>query len=281
MSKVENQSWTPPTGKVPGADIQRDADTPADVEARIAVCEELWGPDHLVPGQNSSTQPSAGTVMSCETGIHCLIGVGLLGVRPDYGAFAHETDIFEGDPAVAAFHQAARPPAEARARLIVWDGAAAPEPGRYSRISTRWALAAVTDPAGLATQLASALQPGGELHLDELWVTDADVGRRLGGVLGLWRADLAFPKRKKVLESLFGQLVLREVTERASALKREIRDALADREDMQLRMKNLPDEVRRLRAPALARELERALILFDALNRGQVAASRHIFQRPA
>lgn len=281
MSKAENQVWSPPTGIAPGAETLRGADSAADVEARIAVCEELWGPDNLVPGQHGLMQPGAGAGKSGGTGVHCLIGVGLRGLRFDAGSFTHETDILEGDPAIAAFHQASPTAADGRARLIPWDASVALEAGRYTCISTLWALAAVPEPPVLAAQLANAVQPGGELWLDELWVTDAEVGRRLGGALGLWRGDLVFPKRKKVLEALFGKLVLREVTERASDLKVEIRDALANGQDVGLRMKTLPDEVRRHRVPALARELQRALVLFDALNRGQVSVSRHIFQKPA
>jgi hypothetical protein len=281
MSKAENEVWSPPAAIAPGAETQGDADSAFDVEARIAVCEELWGPDNLVPGQHSLMQLPPDTGGSTGPRVHCLIGVGLRGLHFDTGSSNHETHIFEGEAPVATFHLASRNVADARARLIVWDGTAALEAGRYTSISTLWALAAVREPSAFAAHLADALRPGGELCLNELWVTDPEVGRRLGGALGLWRRDLVFPKRKKVLEALFGKLVLREVTERASDLKVEIRDALANGQHVRMQMKNLPDEVRRHRVPALARELQRALVLFDALNRGQVAASRHIFQKPA
>lgn len=202
--------------------------------------------------------------------IHCRVGVGVGSACVLPADAPHEVDIFEGDPVVAAHHAVA--PLDGGLRLVT---------GRYHGVSTSWALSAVNDPAAFALMLADSLQPGGRLMLHELWCETEAAGRRLGGTLGLWRDDLVLPARQKVLASLSGCLVLREARECAGALKDDIRDALVRGQGVLHRMQDLPDEARRHCMPALARELQRALVLFDAIDRGLLTASLHVFERPA
>lgn len=252
---------------------------PADVAVRLEVCQELWGRANLAAGPDVlSAFVPAGASRAVSRPL-CLIGIDVAGAHVLQATAGSALEIREGDHVLCdhvAALAASRPDGAVLQRWSPSDRFAA---DRYQGISTLWAFAAVPDIHALAREMASALAPGGVLCIDEIWAASRADGQALGHAMALWREDLLFPDRAVVIDALSAVLKCEGEADRSAGLRIDIRDALISGEGVRNRLRVLPDEVRRQRLPALARELHRALVLFDALDRGRLTASRHIFRK--
>jgi hypothetical protein len=253
----------------------------ADVATRLEVCHELWGRANLAAGPDVLSAFLPAGEQRAAVAPLCLIGVDVAGTGRLQIKAGGALEIREGDH-VLCDHLAAQGGGRADgAALQRWTPSDRLAAGRYQGISTLWAFSAVADVQALAREFASALAPGGILCIDEIWAASHADGQALGQALALWRNDLLFPDRAAVIEALSAHLKIEGATDRSAGLRVEIRDALINGEGIRNRLRVLPDEVRRQRLPALARELHRALVLFDALDRGRLTASRHVFRKAA
>jgi hypothetical protein len=253
----------------------------ANVATRLEVCHELWGRANLAAGPDvlSAFLP-AGEQRAAVASL-CLIGIDVAGADRLQTPAGGALEIREGDHVLCDHLVAAGAGRADGAALLGWTPTDRLAAGRYQGISTLWAFSAVADVQALAREIAAALAPGGILCIDELWAASHADGQALGQALALWRNDLLFPDRAAVIEALSAHLTIEGATDRSAGLRVEIRDALIKGEGIRSRLRVLPDEARRQRLPALARELHRALVLFDALDRGRLTASRHVFRKAA
>jgi len=62
-------------------------------------------------------------------------------------------------------------------------------------------------------------------------------------------------------------------------VKGDIRDGLAHAQEVTQKLKQVPDDIRKHRLIALTKELQRVVVLFDALDRGAVTATRLVFHK--
>ena len=150
---------------------------------------------------------------------------------------------------------------------------------RYYRLATFWAFAAAPDPAALVHEITAALKPGGYLYIDEIWANDAASARQLACASSLWQDNLCFRRKGEVLNLFARELEFRSANEANRLVKSDIRDGLAHAQEVTQRLKQVPDDIRKHRLIALTKELQRVVVLFDALDRGAVTATRLVFHK--
>jgi hypothetical protein len=150
---------------------------------------------------------------------------------------------------------------------------------RYHRLSTFWAFAAAPDPAALVHEITAALKPGGYLYIDEIWANDAASARQLACASSLWQDNLCFRRKGEVLNLFARELEFRSANEANRLVKGDIRDGLAHAQEVTQKLKQVPDDIRKHRLIALTKELQRVVVLFDALDRGAVTATRLVFHK--
>jgi len=211
--------------------------------------------------------------------VHCVVGVDVGGPEILKAAADRGFMIFEADPVLHEYLEGHVATDGGHSPLSCWP---APQPfgkGHYQSIATVWGFAAISDIRSFAGELCDALAPGGRLCLDELWSTGGEEGKALGQTLALWRDDLVFKDRRTVVEVLTQTLTLEDEADQTIALKVDLRDALIHGAGIRMRLQEMPESVRRSRLPALARELHRAVMLFDALDRGMLTAGKMTFRK--
>lgn len=257
-----------------------DASGESELMSRLAVCQDVWGRNCFAPGQYAAMRQAATALVIDKKKIYGAIGVNMGGfgfVTEEIGAYV---EVFEYDEALAE-HNAASP--QFLGKLVKLERWKPGEPrlkaNRYHALSTYGAFAAAGDVAGFAREVVDAVKPGGYLFVDEIWANDPVSATKLANATSLWQDALRFRFRNEVVNHLTKGLELRASSEACASIKVEIRDALSQAQVLHHKLKQIPEAVRKQRVLALSQELQRAVLLFDALDRGAVSATRLVFQK--
>lgn len=264
---------------LPGNDLSTGQQGDTAVSARLAMCSALWGRTNIGSRAADLLDALSSAPGLTARPVSCLIGVNVGG--PDILKVAVDRGftLFEVDRVLHDYLQGHGIADGGHSVLMRWPAPQALGTGQYQCIATLWGFAATRDTRGFAAEVSGALGPGGRLCIDELWSTGGDEDGVLGQTLALWQGDLVFKDRSAVIDLLSQTLELEDEIDRTVALKVNLRDALLHGEGVRMRLQEMPDALRRTRLPALARELHRAVMLFDALDRGVLTAGRVTFRR--
>lgn len=257
-----------------------DASGESEIVSRLSVCQDIWGRNAYAPGQYQAMRQAATALAVNKSQIYGAIGVNLGGfgfVTAELGA---HVELFEADPLLCDFN-GSNP--HFLGKLIKHErwvpGELRLKANRYHRLSTYWAFSATRDVAALVKEITSALKPGGYLYIDEIWANDAASARQLACATSLWQDSLCFPRKGEVLNLFAKELEFRAANEANRLVKGDIRDGLAHAQFVAQKLKQVPENVRKQRLIALTKELQRAVVLFDALDRGAVTATRLVFHK--
>ena len=257
-----------------------DAKGEPELMSRLAVCQDVWGRNCFAPGQAFAMRQAAYALAVNKTQIYGAIGACLGGFGPMLQEFGVHVEVFESDQQLYE-HNAASP--NFLGKLIKferWDEAKPIlKPKRYHRLSAYGAFAATKNLESLAAELCAALRPGGVLYIDEIWSNDRSSAQALASATSIWPNERCFRSKGDVLGLLERGLELRSTLEANRLVKGDIRNGLMHAQTVAQKLKQIPEPTRKQRLIALTLELQRAVVLYDALERDAVVATRYIFQK--
>jgi hypothetical protein len=84
-----------------------------------------------------------------------------------------------------------------------------------------------------------------------------------------------------VITPFLAELELRSTNEANRLVKGDIRNGLVHAQQVAQELKKIPEPMRKQRLIALTQELQRAVILYDALDRGAIVATRFVLHKKA
>ena len=257
-----------------------DASGESEIVARLAVCQDIWGRNSFAPGQYLAMRQAATVLALNKSQIYGAIGVNLGGfgfVTEELGA---HVELFEADPLLYDFNGSNPHFLGKHVKLERWvPGEQRLKANRYHRLSTFGAFAAAPDPAALVHEITAALKPGGYLYIDEIWANDAASARQFACASSLWQDNLCFRRKGEVLNQFARVLEFLSANEANRLVKADIRDGLAHAQLVTQKLKQVPEDIRKQRLIALTKELQRVVVLFDALDRGALSATRFVFHK--
>lgn len=251
-----------------------------DFLSRLAVCQDVWGRDCFSPGQAFALRQAANSIAINKTQIIGAIGIAMGGLGTTVQEFGAHIEVFEGDRELCEHNQATPSFLGKLIKLERWTpGSPVLKAKRYHRLIAYGAFAAVTQAASFAKELSEALKPGGYLYVDEIWAEDSATGRSIAREASLLPREMCYRRKTEVLEALCVGLELRSTNEANRLVKSDIRNGLVHAQLVAQKLKLIPEPLRKQRLIALSNELRRAVILYDALDRDVVAATRYMFHK--
>ena len=252
----------------------------SEFQSWAAVVHDLWGVGCYGPGQLDSVRTGAGGLTITKKQIVGAVGGAIGGVAEvaaeNGGAYI---DVFDCDAAVLAFKQKDASGSKLL-KLASWDSANPTFPAeRYHSLIAFRPLMFNASPEPVLKALAGAMKPGGQLYIDELHASDPSVA-------ALIAQSIAAPGQKLTLHPAEATKLLQaegmELRSTATAndqLAAEILAGLARGQEIAQLLKTVPKPFRKQRLSAFTDELQRAAVLYQALDRGLVTAIRTIHRK--
>lgn len=256
----------------------------SEFESWLAVVQDLWGAGCFGPGQlDAMRQAANGLTMTKEKTIGAIGGaVGGLGtVAVELGAYI---DVFDCDAAVLAFKRWDDGSAGAGKllKLSPWDPPIpALQAKRYHGLIVAGALSLATSTAPLIKAIAGAVKDGGQLFVDALYAKDLSVGALVAQSIASPGQTLTLHTQAAVMDGLKKEgLELRSSAPADAQLIETIHKGLTRGQEIAQLLKAVPPPYRKQRLLAFTNELQRAAVLYQALERGLVTAVRTIHAKP-
>lgn len=257
-----------------------DAAGEPEFVSRLAVCQDVWGRNCFMPGQNFAMSHAAFALAVNKTQIFGAIGAFMGGFTPLLQEYGTHVDVFESDPQLFEHNRASPNFLTKLIKLDRWQpGEAVLKANRYHRLSMYNAFSAARHPEAFASEVAASLRAGAVLYVDELWSNDRGSASALAAACMPWPTDQCFRTKTEVVGLLSRELELRSTKEATRMVKSDIRDGLLHAKDVAQRLKQIPEPMRKQRLIALTQELQRAVVMYDALEREAIVATRYIFQK--
>lgn len=255
----------------------------SEIQSWLAVVQDLWGVGCYAPGQQEAAHTGAGALTITKKQIVGAVG-GALGGLADVasangGAYI---DVFDGDTAVLDFKRK-DPGASKLLKLAGWDSAkpAFPE-NRYHSLFAIRAMSCTAAVEPLLKALAAAVKPGGQLFVEELHANDPSVAALIAQSIAPPTQKLMLHASEATARALQAEgLELRSTATVNEQLAAIIHAGLARGQEIAQLLKTVPQPFRKQRLRAFTDELQRAAVLYQALDRGLVTAIQTIHRKPA
>jgi len=258
-----------------------DAAGEDELVSRLAACQDVWGRNCFTPGQEYAMRQAAYALAVNKTQIFGAIGMFMGGFGTLLQEFGAHVEVFEADAQMYEINAASPHYLGKLIKLERWKpGQLALKAKRYHRLCLYNAFSAVTDVDAFATEVSAALKPGGFLYLDEVWANDRASAKVLASACSLWPGNQSYKGKGDVLGLLGRELELRSTNEANRLVKADIRNGLVHAQSVAQKLKQIPEPNRKQRLIALTQELQRAIVMYDALERETIVATRFIFQKP-
>jgi hypothetical protein len=258
-----------------------DAAGEDEIVSRLAACQDVWGRNCFTPGQNFAMRQAAYALAVNKTQIFGAIGSFMGGFGTLLQEFGAHVEVFEADAQMYEINAASPNYLGKLIKLERWTpGQPALKANRFHRLCLYNAFSAVTDVDVFATEVSAALKPGGFLYLDEIWANDRASAKVLASACSLWPGAQSYKAKGEVLGLLGRELELRSTNEANRLVKADIRNGLVHAQSVAQKLKQIPEPSRKQRLIALTQELQRAIVMYDALERQAIVATRFIFQKP-
>lgn len=249
--------------------------------SRLAACQDVWGRNCFTPGQNFAMRQAAYALAVNKTQIFGAIGVFMGGFSMMLQEFGAHVEVFEACADLHAHNLASPNFLGKLVKLDRWETAKPKlKANRYHRLSLYGAFSAVADVESFAAEASAALKEGGYLYIDELWANDKASGHALATATSLLPTELCYRAKGEVLGVFERELELRSTHEANRLVKGDIRNGLVHAQTVAQMLKQIPEPTRKQRLIALTMELQRAVVLYDALERGTIVATRYMFHKP-
>ena len=251
-----------------------------EIQSWLAVAQDLWGPGCYGPGQTDAIRQGANGLTVTKKQIVGAVGGALGGVAEVATAYDTYIDVFDCDAEVLAYKQQDHGAAGAGKllKLFPWDPEK-PEfqPDRYHSLIASRALSFGATVEPIVKALAKAVKPGGQLYVDELYATDPSVSALIAQATASPGQKLHLHAHDAVMQALKGEaLEMRSSAPANEPLMDEIRKGLTHGQEIAQLLKTVPQPFRKQRMVAFANELQRAALLYQALEKGLVTSTRSI-----
>jgi len=249
-----------------------------EFQSWAAVAQDIWGRGCFGPGQANAAREGANGLTINKTQILGAAGCGVGGVASIASGLGAYIEVFECDQALLAYEQQDPGASGKFLKLAAW---APPKlelrAERYHGLMAFRALSAAPDPAPVAKALADAVKPAGRLYSDELYAPDPSVAALIAQAIAGPGQKFFFHAHDAAMEGFAaGNLESRSKSTANEQLLNDIREGLARSQDMAQQLKAIPQPYRKQRMTAFADELQRAAVLYQALEKGLVTAVRTI-----
>lgn len=249
----------------------------SEIQSWLAVAQDLWGVGSYRPGQRESIRQGANGLTMTKKNINGAAGFAVGGVGVVADELSAYVDIFEASADVLSQPQ--------QTKLLKADGWKPHQPDfksdRYHGFLAIWTIAQDAAPEKVAKALAAALKGGGQIYVDELYAADPSAGALVAQAIACPGEKLVLHPQDAVRRALTeAGLQQRSIMDAAPALMEAIRNGLTRGQDIARLLKALPEAVRKQRLLAFTNELQRAAVLFQALHKGLVTATRSIHIKP-
>ena len=249
----------------------------SEVQSWLAVAQDLWGAGCYRPGQRESIRQGANGLTMTKKHIIGAAGFALGGVGVVAGELAAYVDIFEASADVLSQPQ--------QTKMLKAAGWQPQQPDfksdRYHGFLAIGTIAQGVAPETVVNALAGALKGGGQIYVDELHAADPSAGALVAQAIACPSERLVLHQQDATRRALTeAGLQQRSIMDAAPALMDAIRSGLTRGQDIARLLKALPEAVRKQRLVAFTNELQRAAVLFQALHKGLVTATRSIHVKP-
>ena len=255
----------------------------SEVQSWLAVAQDLWGVGCFAPGQREAARTGAGGLTITKKQIVGAVGGALGGLAEvaseNGGAYI---DVFDCDAAVLEFKRN-DPAASKLLKLAGWDTAKPAFTGdRYHSLIAARAMSCCASPEPLLKALASAVKPGGQLFVEELHANDSSVAALVAQAISPPSQKLTLHPTDLAARTLQAEgLEVRSTATVSEQLAQIIHAGLARGQEIAQLLKSVPQPFRKQRLRAFTDELQRAAVLYQALDRGLVTAVQTIHRKPA
>lgn len=249
----------------------------SEVQSWLAVAQDVWGVGAYRPGQRESIRQGANGLTMTKKHIIGAAGFAVGGVGVVADELAAYVDVFEASTDVLSQPQ--------HTKLLKAAGWQTQKPefktDRYHGLLAIGAIAQGAAPEMVAGALAAALKGGGQVYVDELHAADPSAGALVAQAIACPGEHLVLHPQDAMRRALSeAGLQQRSIMDAAPALMDAIRNGLTHGQDIARLLKGLPEAVRKQRLLAFTNELQRAAVLFQALHKGLVTATRSIHIKP-
>lgn len=258
-----------------------DAEGEPELVSRLAACQDVWGRNCFTPGQNFAMRQAAYALAVNKTQIFGAVGMFMGGFGSLLQEFGAHVEVFEGEAQMFDINSASPNYLGKLIKLERWrPGQPALKANRYHRLCLYGAFSAVDNVEAFASEISAALKPGGFLYIDEVWANDRASARVLASACALWPTNQCYKVKGEVLGFLSRELELRSTNEANRLVKGDIRNGLVHAQSVAAKLKQIPEPTRKQRLIALTQELQRAVVMYDALERSAIVSTRFVFQKP-
>lgn len=252
----------------------------SEFESRLAVCQDVWGRNCFMPGQNFAMRHAAFALTINKTQIFGAIGCFMGGFTLLLQEYGTHVEVFESDAKLYEHNKQSPNFLSKLIKLERWQpGQVLLKPNRFHRLCLYNAFSAATDADAFALEVAASIKEGGVLYVDELWSNGGASARALTSACLPWPTEQCFRAKGEILSLLSRSLELRSTKEATRMVKSDIRDGLVHAQSVAQKLKQIPEPNRKQRLIALTQELQRAVVMYDALEREAIVATRFIFQK--
>jgi hypothetical protein len=258
-----------------------DAAGEPELVSRLAACQDVWGRNCFTPGQSFAMRQAAYALAVNKTQIFGAIGTFMGGFGPLLQEFGTHVEVFEGDAQMYEINSASPNFLGKLIKLERWKpGHQTLKAKRYHRLCLYGAFSAVENVEAFAQEVAASLKPGGFLYIDEIWANDRSQAKVLASACSLWPGNFTYKVKGEIVGLMSRELELRSANEANRLVKSDIRNGLVHAQSVAQKLKQIPEPSRKQRLIALTQELQRAVVMYDALERDAIVATRFIFQKP-
>lgn len=255
-------------------------DGETEIQSWLAVAQDLWGAGCYGPGQTDAICQGANGLTVTKKQIVGAIGGALGGVGDVAAAYDTYIDVFDCDAEVLAYKQQDNGAAGAGKllKLFAWN----PEKpelqaDRYHSLIASRALSFGATLEPIVKAFTKAVKPGGQLYVDELYAADPSVSALIAQATASPGQKLCIHPQEDVMKALKGEaLELRSSASANESLMEAIHKGLTRGQEIAQLLKTVPQPFRKQRMVAFANELQRAAVLYQALEKGLVTATRSI-----
>lgn len=254
-----------------------------EFESWAAVAQDLWGPGCFGPGQNVAMEQGLNGAAIHKSKVIGVIGTTLGGAGVVAESKSAYVDIIDSNAELLKNMPA--PPLDAKGNRFLkfsgWD----PQkisipPARYHGLVAMGAISLTPNLSDAIQALAEAIKPGGFLCIDEIYVNDPSAAALIGQGIAYPGEKLFLRPQDGISKSFIGAFMdLRGNVPTGDLLMAAIREGLKGGKDVAQILTTIPNPFRKQRMTAFVNELQRAAVLYQALEKGLATAARSIYRQ--
>jgi hypothetical protein len=256
----------------------------SEFDSWAAVAQDIWGAGCFGPGQSEMMEQGLNGAAINKSKIIGVIGSTLGGAGVVAESKSAYVDVIECNAEFMA--NAPPPPLEAKNNRFLkfssWDPQKlAIQPARYHGLAALGAISLTPNLSDTIQVLAEAIKPGGFLSVDEVFVSDPSAAALIGQGIARPGEKLHLRSAESVSKGFVGGafMDMRSNVQTGPFIMEAIRTGLKSGRDIAQILTTIPKPFRKQRMTAFVGELQRAAVLYQALEKGLATTARMIFRQ--